>query len=134
MRIVIDTNVLVSGVFWAGRPFQVLELWAQDHIQVLASDAILREYADVLHLIGSAHGQPQLAEKWIAFFFQHTALIDVRDSVTVCRDPDDNKFLSCAIDGDADYIVSGDRDLLDLKEAAEIPIITPRQFLAICRS
>ena len=131
MRIVLDTNVLVSGVFWAGQPLRVLELWADDRVQVVASESILLEYAAVLKEIGCGRGQLVLAEKWLSFFFQHAALIDVRSAIDVCRDPDDNKYLSCAADGDADYIVSGDRDLLDLKAFVGIPIVTPRQFLAL---
>ena len=53
MRIVLDTNVLVSGVFWAGQPLRVLELWADDRVQVVASESILLEYAAVLKEIGA---------------------------------------------------------------------------------
>ena len=59
-------------------------------------------------------------------------VIDVHSPVRCCRDPHDDKYLACAADGDADYIVSGDRDLLDLKRFIGIPIVTARQFLTIC--
>ena len=131
MRIVLDANVLASGVFWAGYPFRVLELWARDQVQVLASEPILREYADVLRELGRAEGKEHLAESWTSFIFHHAALFDVRSRVGTCRDPDDDKYLECAVDGGADFIVSGDGDLLSLKSFRGIPIVKPRRFVEL---
>ena len=94
MRIVLDANVLVSGVFWAGPPYRVLSLWAHERVQVLASEPILQEYAEVLRDLGLARGEMRLAESWITFIFQHAALIDVRTRIVACRDPDDSISLS----------------------------------------
>ena len=129
MRIVLDANVLASGVFWAGHPFHVLNLWAHDGVQVLASEPILQEYAEVLRELGMDQEKTHLAETWVAFVFQHASLIDVRTQVDACRDPDDNKYLACAVDGGAAFIVSGDRDLLTLKAFRGIPIMNPRRFM-----
>ena len=129
MRIVLDANVLASGVFWAGHPFRVLSLWAHDQAQVLASEPILQEYAEVLRDLGSDRGEERLAASWVTFIFQHASLIDVRTRVDICRDPDDNKYLACAIDGGADFIVSGDNDLLTLNAFRGIPIVSPRRFV-----
>lgn len=132
MRIVIDANVLVSGAFWGGLPFRVISLWAQDRVAVLVSEPILAEYARVLEEIGRKVKRPELARQWSEFAGHYATLIDVHSPVRHCRDPQDDKYLACAADGDADFIVSGDRDLLDLKQFIGIPIITPRQFLEIC--
>ena len=131
MRIVLDANVLVSGVFWAGAPFRVLNLWAHDLVKVLASEPILREYAEVLREMGLDRDNVRLADSWIAFVFQHASLIDVHTRVDACRDPDDNKYLECAVDGGADYIVSGDKDLLALNTFQGIPIVASRRFVEI---
>ncbi len=131
MRIVIDANVLASGVFWAGFPFRVLQLWAYDKVQVLTSETILREYASTLRELGSRQTESHLAEAWTAFVFHHSVLVDVQSQPTVCRDPDDNKYLACALDGGADYIVSGDKDLLTLECFEGIPIIKPRRFVEL---
>lgn len=93
MRIVLDTNVLASGVFWAGYPFRVLELWANDAVQVLASQAILLEYSRTLQELGRHEAKSPLADDWISFVFNHATLIDVQSSVQTCRDPDDDKYL-----------------------------------------
>jgi putative PIN family toxin of toxin-antitoxin system len=129
MRIVLDANVLASGVFWAGYPFRVLELWANDAVQVLASQAILQEYARTLRELGRHEEQSRLADAWVSFVFHHAALIDVRSPVRACRDPDDDKYLACAVDGGADYLVSGDKDLLSLESFRGIPIVKPRPFV-----
>jgi putative PIN family toxin of toxin-antitoxin system len=131
MRIVLDANVLASGVFWAGYPFRVLELWAHDRIQVLVSEAILHEYADLLHELGRKEGKEHLGDSWVSFVFHHATLIDVRSHIAASRDPDDNKYLECAVDGSADFVVSGDGDLLSLELFDGIPIVKPRRFVEI---
>jgi len=129
MRIVLDTNVLVSAIFWGGAPHRVLEMWVHDRIEVVVSKEILAEYDRVISQLARKEGQDHLAHHWLMFIGQYTTIITARSPVKVCRDPDDNKYLACAVDGDADFIVSGDRDLLVLKEFIGIPILTPRQFL-----
>jgi len=129
MRIVLDANVLASGVFWAGYPFRVLELWAHERIRVLVSKAILQEYAGLLRELGRKEDKEKLADLWVSFVFHHAVLIDVRNRVDVCRDPDDNKYLECALDGGASFVVSGDGDLLSLGSFSGIPIVKPRRFV-----
>jgi putative PIN family toxin of toxin-antitoxin system len=131
MRIVLDANVLVSGVFWAGPPGRVLSLWANDRVQVLASTEILQEYSEILARLATGRATERLSEVWDRFIFQYAVLIDVCTRVHVCRDPDDNKYLACAVDGSAEYLVSGDKDLLELKAYQGIPIVRPSRFLSV---
>jgi putative PIN family toxin of toxin-antitoxin system len=74
-------------------------------------------------------GKQHLAQGWINFVFQHAVLIDVKSRVHASRDPDDDKYLACAIDGGAECIVSGDDDLLSLGSHVGIPILKPRQLI-----
>jgi putative PIN family toxin of toxin-antitoxin system len=129
MRIVLDANVLVSGIFWGGYPHRVLEMWARDRVEVVVSHEILTEYDRVITQLGHKEGLAHLSHHWLMFIGQYGIVATVRTPVQVCRDPADNKYLSCAVDGNADFIVSGDRDLLVLKEFIGIPILTPRQFI-----
>jgi len=129
MRIVIDANVLVSGIFWGGYPHRVLELWAHDRVEVVVSQGILAEYERVICQLGHKEKLSHLAQQWLMFIGQYGVVATVRTPVKICRDPEDDKYLSCAVDGDADVIVSGDRDLLVLKDFIGIPILTPRQFI-----
>ncbi len=108
MRVMLDANVLVSGIFWAGTPSRVLDLWARDRLSVLASSDILKEYSAVLDRLGRKSGAEHLSAAWTRFVFQHACLIDVRTDVQACRDPADDKYLACAVDGAAEYLVSGD--------------------------
>ena len=129
MRIVVDANVLASGIFWGGYPGRVLDLWAHDRVAILASPAILCEYSRVLTDLGSREGQTTTAGHWLTFIGQHSTLVDPRTVIRMCRDPDDDKYLACAVDGGAECIVSGDRDLLELKSVLGVPIVTPRRFI-----
>lgn len=63
--------------------------------------------------------------------YKHAILVDVRSHVAASRDPDDNKYLECAVDGRADFVVSGDGDLLSLESFDGIPIVKPRRFVEI---
>jgi putative PIN family toxin of toxin-antitoxin system len=127
MKIVVDTNVMVSGVFWGGNPFKILEHWIRGNITILVSTPILDEYVRVISSIG--YKRPELSKNWIDLISTNTTIVDVRISLALSRDPDDNKFLECAISGNADCIVSGDDDLLVLKKIHGIPIITPKGVL-----
>ena len=129
MRIVIDTNVLLSGIFWGGLPFEILDLWVQDKIDLLASQAILTEYARVLQKYGFKKSGLDLADNWLHFIVQHAHIIHVQRQFHVCRDGADDMFLDCAVEGVADYIVSGDKDLLILQEFRGVDIVTPRLFI-----
>jgi len=81
MRIVLDANVLISGVFWGGYPHRVLELWAHDKVDVVVSREILTEYDRVLTQLARKGGQPHLAQQWLMFVGQHATLAEVRTPV-----------------------------------------------------
>jgi putative PIN family toxin of toxin-antitoxin system len=129
MRAVIDTNVLVSGIFWRGKPFQILELWVNGTLEVVASTEILDEYARVLREIGKRHGNTELAESWTGFIFQNVVLAEAKPQFKGCRDPFDNKFIDCAITSNAKFIISGDDDLLSLEQVGNILILDCEQAL-----
>lgn len=129
MRIVVDTNVLVSGIFWRGSPRKVLEFWGKATIDILVSESILTEYVRVIEKLSTQRGRPEMAERWSSFITENAIIVDAPSVSTAVRDPDDNKFIDCAVAGRARYLVSGDKDLLDLKEAFGIPIVSPFKFL-----
>lgn len=126
MKIVLDTNVFISGVFWKGSPYEVLALWAQNKIQVVVSGKIVDEYLRVIHSIDKTGS---VAKKWGVFVIENSIVVEHRDILKICRDPDDDKFLNCAIIGSADYIVTGDNDLLVLGMVGETKIVNSAKFL-----
>ena len=128
MKVVLDTNVLVSGIFWRGTAREVLALWVQDRFQVFVSAAILEEYERVIN--ETEHWKKSgLADGWRMFIAEKSVMLSPEDTPRYSRDSDDDKFIHCAVAAGARYLVSGDKDLLTLKEAAGVEILTPRAFL-----
>ena len=123
MRVVIDTNVVISGVFFNGKPRKVILAVARGELEGYASVEILDEYKEIVDEMISRK-QGTFKSDVLTAFIKKLNLIDVTTKVSACRDIDDNKFIECAIDINAHYIVSGDKDLLVLKEYGDIPIIT----------
>ena len=132
MKIVIDTNTLISGIFWGERPYEVLDLWINGKISLLISEKILSEYIKVIKEISSKK-KSFLYEDWEVFILEHSILIQAPSIVNVCRDPGDNIFLDCAISGEADYIISGDKDLLELQQIKGIKIVNSSIFLKMMK-
>lgn len=128
MKIVLDTNVLVSGIFWNGPSRAVLDLWAKERIEVVVSPLILEEYERLLAEMERKKSQ-DLTETWRGFIVRHSVLIHPEGAFRLCRDPNDDKFLHCAVSAGARVLVSGDKDLLVLKKVSETNILSPREFL-----
>ena len=127
MRIVADTNVVVSALLWDGPPRAILIAAREHRIALYTSAALIAELEDVL-------GRAKLARRFAAIGHTPGDLIDRYLSLVryvtatpltepVSRDPDDDQVIACAIAASADLIVSGDRDLLDLGHAHGIPIL-----------
>ncbi|MBQ7267334.1 MAG: putative toxin-antitoxin system toxin component, PIN family [Synergistaceae bacterium] len=127
MKIVIDTNVVISGVFFGGKPRIILEAVADGKLCACASGEILIEYYEVIEEMinrGQGHFNRNVLEPVIS----EMEIITPVSSINVSRDPDDNKFIECAIDSGALYIVSGDKDLLDIQKYDGIQIVTAAYF------
>jgi len=117
LKAVIDTTVWISGVFWHGLPNEILELWKAGDFEIIVSEAILEEIERKLH------------EKAVEFEMETEVVSEWLDLITIaCRDPEDDLFLKAAVEGRADFIVSGDKDLTDMGEFREIKLVKPRQF------
>jgi len=128
MKIVIDTNVFISGIFWKGPPNKILSLWAQNQIRIFITGKILNEYLRILHKIDT---KGNISKKWGNFILENSTILKDKDLITICRDKEDNKFLNCSILAKAKYLISGDNDLLCLDHIKNTKIITPIQFLKI---
>jgi len=133
VRIVIDTNVWVSGLLWQGGPWELLCLAEEGRVTLCTTPEILAELAEVLTYERLQQRLDQLGltpAEMVAYAMNLAAVFEVMegDSI-VAADPDDDVFLRCAEVADAAYVVSGDRHLLDLNTYANIPIVTVRDFL-----
>ncbi|HDQ71399.1 MAG TPA: putative toxin-antitoxin system toxin component, PIN family [Chloroflexi bacterium] len=131
LRVVIDTSLLVSYVLTQGELMsQIVAHWRSGTFRLLSSPAMQRELTDVLNrpsikkLASTPLDELPLG---LARFSQHVpGNLDVSGA---CRDPKDDKFLACAVEGEADYLVSSGCDLLDMRYFQRVSIVNPGQFL-----
>jgi len=134
VRVVIDTNIWVSGMLWRGLPWQLLRLAEQGAVELCMAPAMLAELAEVL---AYERLQPRLVElklnpaELVAYAMNLATMFEViaEGSPIVAADPDDDVILHCAVIARAEYVVSGDRHILALGEYAGIPILTVHDFL-----
>lgn len=137
MRAVFDTNTIISAWFWDGIPLEIY-LAAENQFGLLTCKNLFEELQEVVH---RKKFQPALdrigktADDLLAVY-QLTCdwVVAAEVSSEDLRDPKDLKFLACAVGGKADYLVSGDKDLLVLQEFESIKIVTATNFLAILQT
>jgi uncharacterized protein len=130
IKVVIDTNVLISAILFGGMPGELISLWKSGRIKPLASKEIVDEYITVL-----AYPKFELSEVEINYILYieilpYFDIVKAKDRpVIIKNDPSDDKFIYCAKAGNAEIIISGDRHLLNLKTYQKIKILTPAEFL-----
>lgn len=131
IRIVIDTNALISALLFGGNPEMVLERALSGHVSVVASREILDEVEGVL--CGKKFRYPWETARSIVRELEAMCEIvtPTRKMAVVKADPYDNMILECAVEAKADYVVSGDSHLLGLGQFEGIPILSPAQFLEV---
>ena len=127
MKIVADINVVISGTFFGGAPRRVVEAIGKKEIKAYATPEIIEEYEEIVEEMISRK-QGNLRKDVLSLFTAKLNLIEAKTKVEVCRDPDDDKFISCALDAKALYIVSGDKDLLVIGQYEDVQIITAADF------
>ena len=135
MRTVVDTNVLVAALISDATPRRVYQAFLSGTITLLFSQQTLFELARVLR-------RPSIrlmtsraeADRLLSVIQRDGVLVEVREPVLACRDPKDNRFLECALAGQASYLVTGDKDLLALDPFHGIRILRPADFLRLLSS
>ena len=129
MKVVLDTNVFVSGVFFRGPPYQILKAWRDGKIQILVSPAILEEYHRVMLELSAQFSEID-PRSLVDVLAVHSEIVLPPNLPPVIRhDPSDDKFLECALAGKAACIISGDKHLLNLSQFKGIPILKPYDFV-----
>jgi len=136
MRVVLDTNIHVSALIQpTGHPARIVNLWAEGHFDLLISEFILKEVNDVLH-------RPHIYLKYRLTEEKIDKVLSQLQNVAIMTpghlkleiiddDPKDNNILSCAVEGNATHIISGDLHLKAVKSYKGILILTPSEFLAL---
>ncbi len=133
MRIVIDTNVVISAIFFKGKPFELLNMTVTNSrgIKCYASPSIIDEYIEIFRRMIDKKGKSKPKGDPLAHFIDLLLIIEDTNTIQISRDIDDDKFINCALNCKALYIVSGDSDLLDIKEFEGVKIIKVDEFLRI---
>ena len=119
IKAVIDTNVFISS-FWGGKPGKIIELWRDGKIQLCLSDEILKEYLRVMYRLNLSQ---ERVTKLISLLGEKQNITDVNPQQhfhVIQDDPDDNIFIDCAFEGKAEFIISGDKHLLKLRNFKKI--------------
>jgi putative PIN family toxin of toxin-antitoxin system len=137
MRIVVDTNTAISGLLWDGPPHQLLELGFREILTVCSSVALIAELAEVLSrpkFLQRIRAASLSGSELIQNYARIVEIVDAQPlAARISRDPDDDIVIAAAVAARADLIVSGDRDLLGLRSAAGIPVVTATEALKATR-
>lgn len=129
MKIILDTNVFVSGIFFSGPPYEILKSWRDSKFQLVVSQEILEEYHRVGKILGKQFSKVNLEPIFELLTIEAHIATPPALLENVCNDPDDDKFIACAIASQTWIIVSGDKHLLDVSGYYGIEVLRPRFFI-----
>jgi putative PIN family toxin of toxin-antitoxin system len=129
LKVILDTNVLISGVYFGGYPYRILEAWNNDKLILIVSKEILDEYGRIGRML--AEQFPLINFEPMLKFVMTNAVIVKPGKLRqpVCNDPDDDKFFACAMSAGCKTIISGDKHLLKVSGFKEISVLKPREFV-----
>ena len=126
MRVVLDTNVVMSAIFFGGVPFEVLNAWHNGEFELVVSDAVMAEYREIAVRMKAKFPSIE-PERWMSYIVDHATVVSaVPLAAQVCEDADDDVFLACAGASNAKIVCSGDKHLLACNGWNGIEVLTPR--------
>ena len=128
MKIVVDTNVIVSGIFFNGKPRELLRECFNGKYEIICTKEIFLEYVETIEKLAKRYKQ-RVREEIIPILLDNVTIIENVDDGKYSRDPDDDKFINCAKSSGAKYIITGDNDLLVLEKIGDIRLLTVADFL-----
>jgi uncharacterized protein len=131
MKIVIDANLFISAFFWQGNPKKVIDRIINKLDDLFISVDILNEITDVINR-PKFKADKKETENYISEIKKIANIVDISEQINLSRDKKDNKYIDCAIAAGADFIVSGDIHLLELKEYGKIKIVKAKDYLDKC--
>ena len=134
IKAVVDTNVFVSS-FFGGNPRKIIDLWKSGEITLCLSKSIIDEYTEVLRRLG-LQNEKELDELLGLFAHGYHVVFTIKtpELHILEKDPDDNKFIECAVALKADFFISGDKALTEIQDYMGIKIVNPKEFLSRCKS
>lgn len=137
MRITLDTNILISGTFWTGDSFRILDMIDKKKLSNVSSREIIEEYNKAIksdEIVDKVDNKKLTMTKIVLNVIKNSEIVEPTTKLDVVKDdPDDNRVLECAKEGKSKYIITKDEHLLKLKEFEGIKIVTPEEFLRILK-
>ena len=132
MRIILDTNIFVSGIFWEGNfCSQIIEKWKGGRFNLVSSMEIIEELVKTLSDF-KIQMPKEMIEEWKKLIIENSIIVEPTIRLDVVKeDPEDNKFIEAAIAGNADFIITQDKHLLKLKEYNGVKILRPEDVILI---
>ena len=132
MRIVLDTNVFISGIFWEGNfCSKIIDKWRKGIFQLVSSPKLVEELVETLRSFKISMPE-EMIQEWKNLIIETSIMVDPIVAVKAVKDdPEDDKFVEAAVYGEADFIVSQDKHLLKLKEYNKIKILKPEEAILI---
>ena len=129
MRVILDTNVFISGVFFSGPPYVILDAWRHNALSLVISPEILAEYRETGEVLSRQFANIDL-EPWLGLVTLKASMVKATPlAEAVCSDPDDDKFLACALAGGIRFVITGDLALLKTSGYCGIQVVRPREFV-----
>ena len=128
LRILLDTNILISGLLYAGKPRKLIEMVMDGRIEIVSSIDMITELKEVLSRDKFGLNIDEQI-KLVDFVVRLSHIVVLKSNFRIASDPDDDMVVNTAYDGNAKYIISGDHHLLDLIEFRGIKIITANGML-----
>ena len=132
MKVVLDTNVFISGIFWTGESHNAILAWKEGKFDLVTSPQTVSELVKILSdfKIRLPH---DMIKEWSDLIVRNSIVVEPKEKISAVKDdPTDDIFIEAAVAGSADFIVSQDKEVLKLKEFRGIKIVTPEEFNKIC--
>jgi len=129
IKVVLDTNVFISALFWKGAPYQIFKRILEGAILNFISPQILEELKE--RLLKKFKLPPEKVKEFLEIIVFNSQIVYPKKKVNIVKkDPEDNKILECALEAKASFVISGDGHLLEIKKYKGIKIISPKEFLS----
>jgi putative PIN family toxin of toxin-antitoxin system len=129
VKVIIDTNVLVSGIFFGGIPGEILKAWRKGLFEMVISHDIYEEYQEVVKELQKKYSKDHATDEIVKTILLNSEMtLSVLLKESICEDPDDDKFISAALASKVKIIVSGDKLLNKVSGRFGITVLTPKRF------
>ena len=129
IKVVLDTNVFISSLFWKGAPYQIFKRILEGAILNFVSPQILAEIKE--RLLDKFKLPPEKVKEFLEIIVFNSQIVYPKKKLNIVKkDPEDNKILECALEAKASFVISGDGHLLEIKKYKEIKIVSPKEFLS----